>query len=266
MSAQTKVYFYVQRQPVVLIESGAASRRYETVYAKELTITKGTNNTLEFAFVNQDQKHVNIENNDITFRILDSQAQQILFQKTLTPIYPVTGITSVRLTAEDIEAIETQRCYYTLEESMGYAVYVDSKGGTRGVLNVVEGTIPEFTPSTVVTLEPHTLPTPPVAPLASVTYNSSVIQTKAVAKNTIQVNLSGFTGNIIIQGSTTDSFTSSYDITTSTLTNSSATYGFEVQGFHPYLRVRVVNFPTVTTNPDSTVTLSHGEVTSILAR
>ena len=61
MAAQTPVYFYYPRQYVVLLDlSSPATIRYEKVYAKELIINRGVNNLLEFAFINTEQKPVNI--------------------------------------------------------------------------------------------------------------------------------------------------------------------------------------------------------------
>ena len=83
MSAQTQVYLFNQRQLVVLVERNplVATRRYEKVYSKNLTISRGVDNILEFAFVNQDQKPVNITGKEITCRIINADGTKILLQK-----------------------------------------------------------------------------------------------------------------------------------------------------------------------------------------
>ena len=121
------MYIYNQRQTVVLLEPGAAiaTRRYETVYAKELTISKGVDNILEFAMINQDQKPVDITGKEITARIISYNGTETLLQKTLIPIFAITGITSLQLTVADIAAIDAQKAYYTLEIPGGN-MYVSS--------------------------------------------------------------------------------------------------------------------------------------------
>jgi hypothetical protein len=59
VTAQTQVYLYNQRQLVVLLQTLGAgdSRRYEVVYSKNLTISRGVDNILEFAFVNHKYTH-----------------------------------------------------------------------------------------------------------------------------------------------------------------------------------------------------------------
>jgi hypothetical protein len=214
MASLTPVYYYNQRQTVVLVESGTAiaTRRYETVYSKELTISKGVDNIIEFAFINQDQKKVDITGRDVTFRILSNDGTSQLLQKTLTPIYAATGLTSILISAADIELIEAQRCSYTLEipvDSYNRPVFVDEYGGTRGVLNIIPGTQPSFVESTSVTVPSHSWL---IGAGANVTYYSSVIDTKERDRFTIQTNYSNFTGYTTLEGSTVQDFTTSYNI------------------------------------------------------
>jgi hypothetical protein len=120
VSVQTPVYLYNQRQLVVLLESNSLSGtswRFEKVYSKTLTINRGVNNVLEFQFINQNQKPVNITGRAVTCRILNQTGSVILLQKTLTPVFPVTGIAKLELSAGEILDIEPQQCYYSLEIS-----------------------------------------------------------------------------------------------------------------------------------------------------
>jgi hypothetical protein len=218
MTAQTQVYYYSQRQSVVLLTAGvtAASRRYEKVYSKELTVSKGVDNVLEFAFINQNQKPVDISGKEITARIISGNGDILLFQKTLTPIYPVTGITSLILTSADLEEIDAQKAYYSLEipvGTFGYPVFVDSQGGSRGVLNIVNGVLPEFIASDIVTIPTHPWPPGNSGNSNTVGYFSSTIETNEVSTSTFQVTYSNFTGNTAWIGSTLADFSIPYDIT-----------------------------------------------------
>ena len=120
MSVQTAVYLYNQRQLVVLLEPNSLSGtswRFEKVYSKTLTINRGVNNVLEFQFINQNQKPVNITGRAVTCRILDQTGKTILIQKSLIPVYPVTGIAKLELTAGEVLDLSPEQCYYSLEIS-----------------------------------------------------------------------------------------------------------------------------------------------------
>jgi hypothetical protein len=290
------MYLYNQRQSVVLLEPGAliATRRYEIVYAKELTVIKGVDNILEFAMINQDQKPVNIDGKEITARIISYDGTTTLLQKSLIPIYALTGITSLQLTIADLAQIDAQKAYYSLEIPGGsmyvssilitttgtgytsvptisivggggtgatataelangqvvsititnggkgytsgprvvisppspggftatatisltgsdYAVFVDSQGGGRGVLNIVNSTLPSFIPAQSVTIPSH--PWPPGANGNGSLYTSSTINTKDQDVFTLQTSYANFTGTTAIEGSIMADFSLPYQIT-----------------------------------------------------
>lgn len=280
MTAQTQVYLYNQRQLVVLLERSpvGAQRSYEKVYSKDLIISRGVDNLLEFSFINQNQKPVNISGKDITCRILNADGNTILIQKTLTPVLPVTGLTSLSLTKDDIENINTQYCYYSLEipvDTFDYPVFVDSQGGARGVIRIVNSVLPSFVPSKNVTIPSHVPPlgaagsqNPEVAPPGSgqpVTYFSSYINTAEAPVLSLQVTFNNFTGNVQWQGSTLEDFSLWYPIDAPTsYTAETITDGFNLQGYHPFVRMMIVNEGTYPVLPNTS--FLQGDVVEILAR
>ena len=86
---QTQMYLYNQRQYVVLLSSAGniATRRYSTVYAKQLMLNRGVDNVIEFAFINQDQKPINLSGKYLYFRIINNNGTELLLTKQLTPNY-----------------------------------------------------------------------------------------------------------------------------------------------------------------------------------
>lgn len=264
MSAQTPVYLYNQRQYVVLLELSASAKiRYETVYAKELILNRGVDNVLEFALMNQEQKPVNITGKEITARILNYDGSEILIQKACTPILPVTGITSLIITAEELDSITHQQCYYSLEipvDSFDKPVFVDSAGGARGVIRIVNSVLPRFVASENVTIPTHPHPetgTPR-------TYYSSIIKTDEDNIVTIQTSLHNFTGSIQLQGSTLQDFSYSYDITYPTnYVTQTGEVGITIDGYHPFIRIKIVNDGSP---PASTSGVLSGDVSRILVR
>lgn len=249
MSYTTSVYTYTVRQIVVVLD-GTSPRKYMPVYAKPLTLNKGVDNKLQFQFLNQEQKPVDLSSmtGDISFRVLNSDGTRVLLRKALNAVYSATGIFELNTTAAEIEDIAPQKCYYTLEYPNGgqnLPVFVDAKAGARGDLNIVDSILPSFVPSQVVTI-----PTDQVLPNANanansnaVTYFSSVLETQDNPIITTSIEYSNYVGNMTIQGSTVvDS--AYYDIATYQYGNAqtgdseSNTIGYTVEGYHPYIKLK----------------------------
>ena len=210
------------------------------VYAKPLTLHKGVDNQLQFQFLNQEQKPVDITGKSITCRILNYEGNQILLQKALTLQLPATGICALILNAADLENIEAQKCYYSLEIPVGdfdYPVFVDQNAGARGVMNIVNSVLPNFVPSYEITI-----PTGQQFPNSSnssntVTYYTSVLGTNDNPILTIQTEYIEYYGNTVIQGSSLGD-ADWYDIvTTDEVANNTQTVGYTIQGYHPYIRM-----------------------------
>lgn len=265
MSAQTPVYLYNQRQWVVLLEITAnATRRYEKVYAKELVLNKGVDNLIEFAFINQEQKPVNISGKEITCRIINYKGNELLLQKSLVPILPITGITSLQLTVADIENIDVQNCYYSLEIPVGafdYPVFVDANGGARGNIRIVNSVLPSFVASDIITIPTHPRPQAGVPRY----YFSSVYSTDESPVLTIQRWLDNFTGTLQFQASTVMDFSTYYTISPLYTYNAfTGTEMLNIEGYHPYIRASITNngsYPTIQYTTDLS-----GDVTKLLVR
>jgi len=227
-------------------------------YAKPLTLHKGVDNRIQFQFLNQEQKPVDVTGKSITCRILNNDGAEVLISKTLDLDYALTGITSLNLTAAEIENINPQKAYYSLEIPYGafdYPVFVDQNAGARGDMNIVDSVLPSFVPSANITI-PTGQPFPNVSvnnnPLPNAnTYYSSVINTEDNPILTIQTKYENYNGDVTILGSTlVDS--EWYPIATHTYANTSNTYGYTIKGYHPYVKMQFMS--------------NSGAVTNILAR
>ena len=238
----TQVFVYTQRQIVILL-SGNSPRSYMPQYAKPLTLHKGVDNQLQFQFLNQEQKPVDITGKSITCRILNYQGNAVLVQKALTLQLPATGIASLYLGPADIENIDAQKCYYTLEIPTGefdFPVFVDQNAGARGDINIVNSILPSFVPSM-----PVSIPTGQVFPNtnpnsnsdSNLTYYTSVITTNDNPILTLQAEYSEYYGNIVVEGSTIVDG-DWYPILSNTYSNVSDTKGYVIQGYHPYIRMQ----------------------------
>ena len=222
-------------------------------YAKPLTLHKGVDNRLQFQFINQEQKPIDITGKSITCRILNYEGNAILLQKALTLQLPATGICELILNAADIEDIPAQKCYYTLEipvAEFDFPVFVDQNAGARGVLNIVNSVLPNFVSSYEITI-----PTGQDFPnlhnansnSTAITYYSSVLSTNDNPILTLQAEYSGYYGNLVIEGSAIVDG-DWYPILTNAYSNLSDTKGYVIQGFHPYVRMQFESNVGVVTN------------------
>ena len=260
----TAVFYYIQRQVVSLL-TGNSPRRYMPVYAKPLTLHKGVDNQIQFQFLNQDQKPVDITDKSITCRILNYQGNEVLIIKALDLILPLTGIAVLTLNPSDLENIDPQKCYYTLEIPVGdfdFPVFVDSNAGARGEMNIVNSILPSFVPSMEVSI-PTGQPFPNLQigndysydylPGNTQTYYSSTLETNDNPVLTFSVEYNNFSGNVAILGSTiVDNDFYVVDLVETNAANLTATKGYVVKGFHPYVRLQFVS--------------DYGEVGNIYAR
>jgi len=242
----TAVFLYTQRQIVVLL-SGNSPRAFMPVYAKTMNLHKGVDNKLQFQFLNQEQKPVDISGKSITCRIINYDGTEVLINKALTLELPLTGIAYLHLSPVDLENIPAQKCYYSLEIPVGafdYPVFVDPAAGARGDINIVNSVLPSFVPSEIVTI-PTGQPFPNldsnnsidnVLPNAN-TYYSSVINTEDNPVLTIQAHLHEFNGDVGIEGTFSSSLTDWYPITTTEYFETTATVGYTIHGYHPFVRM-----------------------------
>jgi hypothetical protein len=227
------------------------------VYAKPLTLNKGVDNKIQFQFLNQEQKPVDITGKSITCRVLNYNGTEVLLRKALDLDFALTGIASLNLNAADIEDIDAQKAYYSLEIPVGefdYPVFVDANAGARGDMNIVNSVLPSFVPSQSVSI-----PTGQAFPNISnssgntnLVYYTSIVNTQTNPILTIQAHYDEYYGNVAILGSSIvdgDFYTITED---NDLGNVSETKGYTIYGYHPFVKVEF--------------TSNSGAVTNILAR
>jgi hypothetical protein len=253
----TAVFYFIQRQIVVLL-SGNSPRAFMPVYAKNLNLHKGVDNKIQFQFLNQEQKPVDITGKSITCRILNYNGTEVLINKSLTLELPLTGIAYLYLNAAELEDIPAQKCYYSLEIPVGdfdYPVFVDPAGGARGDINILNSVLPSFVPSQIVTI-PTGQPFPNLDPNINAnnpltnanTYYSSIINTQDNPVLTIQTKLDGYNGDVTIEGTCNQQLTDWYQIETESYEDITATKGYTIHGFHPFVRMVFTSNAGVVTN------------------
>lgn len=202
------------------------------MYAKNLKLHRGVDNRIQFQFLNQEQKPIDVTGKEITIRIINSQGNQILLQKSLVSVLPLTGITEFRVTEEELRNISPQVCSYSLEipvDSFNLPVFVDAQSDARGVIEILDSVLPRVTNSLIIALPDH----------PSGTYHSSMFQGSGKLV-TVQLFLNSFSGKVKVQGSTLPD-SNWYDISDEDYTDFSECVAYNIEGFHPYLRVEMTS-------------------------
>jgi len=247
----TTAYLYQQIQPVLLIDiSGVGAtfdRRWQPVYAKSLKLNLGVDNVILFQFQNHDQKPVNITGSTFTFRVISQDGQNLLYAKELVVLNAATGRAKVTIPSSENVYFQPQPASWSLEVSSGVleqAVLTDDYSGARGDIDIVDSVFPAFVASQVLTI-------PSQAPANNV-YYSSTVTTDGFNLTTFQLDSATLTGNLAVQGSsdatayTVEWYNVQFEdlktgntVSNVQFTNSSERLGFNVEGYHPYLRLSV---------------------------
>lgn len=239
----TDVLIFTPRQDVVLIV-GNSPRRYQTVYAKNLKLHKGVDNRLQFRFLDQEQKPVNIADSEITCRLISSNGNTLLLEKALVMdsslSFPVRGLAELVVTAGELDNVDTQYCYYTLQipsDAYDVPVFVDSQAGGRGKIEIVDSILPNFEPSIELSMRPRN---------NIDFYYSDVYFTKEVSYHTLQLSLTDFTGTVDIEG--LDDTDVAYTLDTLTYSSFTGSDTVNVTTLLPKIRLKFNS----TVDPDTT--------------
>jgi hypothetical protein len=262
----TQAYLFQQRTTVLLLDSSGQffTARYNNVYAKKLTINLGVDNVLLFAFVNQEEKPVNVTGSIFIFRLLSQSGATLLYETEMVILNAQTGQVKVTIPQEDTWALTAQPASYSIQVTSGnltQAVFTNAMSGARADVDIVNSIRPRFIPS-----NPVTIPTIKLTAQTSVdgmsaenwpswagnpywdgdgSYWSSFMNTEFYssfieprsALTTIQMDLDQYTGTIKIQAA--QNYQSRfYNVTESTTHYAeTGTIVKNVVGWHPILRV-----------------------------
>lgn len=234
----TFLYLYHQRYRVILLDTSGGvvhTRRYRQVYTKNLKAHRGTDNQILIEFVNQDQKPVDVTGMEFTCRIIDREGENLLLEKLLTPVNEERGQMKLVLIESELDRIHPQEAHFSVERvetGRPYEpVYVDDDAGARGNIEILDSVMPRFVQSSELSI-PGVLPAPD--------YVSSVLETEDQFLTTFVLSLTDFTGDIEVQGAT-DTDNQWYSIQSFNFTHETAFVNFNIDGYHPYIRLSVTN-------------------------
>jgi hypothetical protein len=231
----TALYLYKQTQKVLLQDTyDYPEKRWRLVYAKNLKLSRGVDNTLRFEFLNQDQRPIILSNFIFTFRIISEE--EIIFSKQLVITDDLYGKAKLLVTEQEIRDMAPQRAYYTISiynSSTGLIepVYVDDQANMRGVIEIVDSVFPKMIESRVIST--------PVWPIDSSIIVYSDIWQSNDYYHTLQYRMNDFSGRITVQMSdTTDG--EWYDIDIREISEiTTATRYWNIEGWYINLRLKI---------------------------
>jgi len=141
----TKIYLYKQNQLGIFFNQDADnginnSQRNRYMYSGILKATKGVDTVIEFQFLDQNQKPVDLESTPLTFKIIDSYENSTLLSKGMAVTVPEKGKATITLTDTDLSSIDTQRAKYSVtrvKSGLTELAYVDDNAGSQGYIDIL---------------------------------------------------------------------------------------------------------------------------------
>jgi len=276
----TQAYIYQQITQVLTIDTGDGETftyRYNSVYAKKLTINKGVDNVLLFQFINQEEKPVDITGSSFIFRVINTAGTELLLEEPLVTLNASLGRAKVTLPSTELFEVLAQPANYSITRASGNlneAVFTNAQSGARAPLNIVDSALPRYVPSW-----PLTIPTVKISAQGSYDgasfanypayangywsgnpnganywnsfantefYSSFIVPQNPVT--TIQMDLIGYTGTIKAQAAQ-DYESVPINVTESTTyLNHTGTIYMNVVGWHPLVRLCFNNSVFATPN------------------
>lgn len=141
----TKIYLYKQNQLGIFFNQDADnginnSQRNRYMYSGILKATKGVDTVIEFQFLDQNQKPVDLESTPLTFKLISSEDNSALLSKGMAVTVPEKGKATITLTDTDLSSIDTQRAKYSVtrvKSGLTELAYVDDNAGSQGYIDIL---------------------------------------------------------------------------------------------------------------------------------
>lgn len=196
----TNVYLAQQIMSVTLTTSAMTPNRNPAMFAKNLILYRGIDNTVKFQFKNNDQKKVAIHDKIITFNMIDNATHITYLTQTLTIVDGTNGIATLVISSSSLDDIKAQGYTWSIKvvdgEGVEHVGFTDDNYGARGELLLKDGIYPDFVESTSVTFTGDNV-TSAVNAFPNLNNNTAL--------HTAQIYFgSAYTGTITVQGTMDD--------------------------------------------------------------
>ena len=136
-------YLYKNKIDIVSNDIGFVTE-YRPVYSRQVKVYKGIDNTIQFRFLNADQKPIDVSSENIKFVAYDSTRKKVL-DSTVTAS-ATKGLASLTLGRTELEDLPQQYLTYSVyfdDESAGQTLtYADSHFGNGGTICLDDSAFP----------------------------------------------------------------------------------------------------------------------------
>jgi len=237
---------YLLSQLVIAYVSGYHGRNSQ-VYDRRITLHRGVSNPLNFTFKNEDQKAQDIVGKEYELNIIDSESKKSVITKTLTIVddgstVSTKGDASCTITEGDLLPLDAKFYNFAVREVKSdgsrEVTYADTGYAASGTIELLDNAYPQFVASTSVS----------AFTLSSDTFTSGAIDGKPGINNnkalhTIAIYPKSFSGTVTVQGtmeSDPETDNDYFDITSSTLDNSSSVSTLNFNGIFQNVRFKAV--------------------------
>ena len=209
------VYLYTPVIRVFLDLENSTKHGVDIMYHGYAKLAKGVTNTLQFNFLNGDQRPIDVSTKTFVFKMFDYSTNKEVVSKELNIIddgttFAIKGKTQLTLTGVDIPTSFKPGLYtYSILEQAGTELlptYIDGASDLQGKIEIVDGVIAKFIPSEELTFLHG----------QDQVYTAGPISTNRDGKghngnHTIQAYFTDFTGNLEVRGSLANTPPSSWD-------------------------------------------------------
>jgi len=145
---QIDSYLIIQTAHIQLFDLMETKIRNRIVYANNIKVYKGIDNTIRLSFLNQDQKRVPIQDKNITFHMFHPEDSSIVISAIVQISASDVGIGTAVITKAATEFVIPGFYTYAIEvvsgEGADEIAYADDNYGAGGQLELIEGKYPYF--------------------------------------------------------------------------------------------------------------------------
>ena len=199
------VYLYTPVIRVFLDLGNSTKHGVDMMYHGYAKIAKGVTNTLQFNFLNGDQRPIDVTGKTFVFKMFDYTTNKEVVSKNLTIVddgetFALKGKTSLTLTSNDIGVLFKPGLYtYSIlrvQDTQLMPTYIDGASELHGKIEVIDGVVARFVPSDELVF----LQSPDnVFTAGPISTNRDGKGTNSL--HTIQAYFTDFTGDLEIKGS-----------------------------------------------------------------
>lgn len=230
------VYLYTPVIRVFLDLENSTNRGVDIMYHGYAKLAKGVKNTIQFNFLNGDQRPISVSTKTFVFKMFDYSTNKEVVSQNLQVLDDGTtlslrGKTQLTLTSAQLPtSFKTGMYTYSLLQVNNtelLPVYIDGASDMHGKIEIVDGVIAKFIPSDELTFLTN----------QNNVYTAGPISTNRDGKgnnglHTIQLYMTGFTGTLEIGGSLANEPPATFDqftvLQTQSFVNETGTVGLTI--------------------------------------